>query len=123
MSIDDVVPFRNDITPEEIQRYDAFWQDKIDATKLGPFAEDPIPAKGKEQKFTAEERKAINEIGYKTGCHTCGSKDPGSRSGDFVPDHQPISALVPNGTPQRLYPQCRKCSSVQSGMVSAKIQK
>ena len=28
-----------------------------------------------------------------TGCHTCGTKAPGTMSGNAIPDHQPVSAL------------------------------
>jgi hypothetical protein len=37
----------------------------------------------------------------------------GTKSGHFVPDHQPPSATAPEGTPQRLYTQCIKCSREQ----------
>ena len=74
---------------------------------------------GKSQKFTVEERQKVSEIGYKTGCHTCGTTNPGTKSGFFVPDHQPVSDLVPDGTPQKLYPQCLTCSRVQGGTTRA----
>jgi RHS repeat-associated protein len=79
----------------------------------GPHAGESIPARSTDQRFTAEERRQINEIGQSTGCHTCGTTDPGTPRRNFVPDHQPPSALVPPGTPQRLYPQCIGCSRTQ----------
>lgn len=82
---------------------------------LGNFAQESIPAASKSQKFTPEERRRIDEIGQAFGCHTCGSIDPFTKSGHYVPDHQPISSWVPNGTPQRLYPQCLPCSRQQAG--------
>jgi hypothetical protein len=63
--------------------------------------------------FTAAERVEINALGIKTGCHSCGSKDPGTKSGNFVPDHQPPSARNSPGSSQRLYPQCIGCSRQQ----------
>lgn len=83
----------------------------------GPHAGDSIPARGPGRDFTPGEREAVNEIGRETGCHTCGTKDPGTKSGNFVPDHQPPSATSPEGTPQRLYPHCLSCSRTQGGEV------
>jgi RHS repeat-associated protein len=83
----------------------------------GEHAGDSIPARGPGRDFTPEEREKINEIGEKSGCHTCGTKDPGTKSGNFVPDHQPPSAVNPEGKPQRLYPQCLGCSRTQGGEV------
>ncbi|NJL75157.1 MAG: hypothetical protein HC892_09100 [Saprospiraceae bacterium] len=41
------------------------------------------------------------------------------KSGNFIPDHQPPNALVPDGTPQYLFPHCKNCSSSQGGTISA----
>jgi hypothetical protein len=84
----------------------------------GPFAGASIPARGPERDFTAAERREINSIGSETGCHTCGDKMPGTVRGNFVPDHQPPSALS-LGKPQSLYPQCLTCSSSQGGTVKS----
>jgi len=81
--------------------------------KPGPYAGDSIPAQSSAQTFTQAERDAINAIGYDTGCHTCGTTDPGTVSGNFVPDHQPVSRLNTANAPQQLYPQCINCSSAQ----------
>jgi RHS repeat-associated protein len=83
----------------------------------GPNAGDSIPARGPDRDFTPDERAKINDIGNATGCHTCGTTDPGTKSGNFVPDHQPPSALNPDGGSQNLYPQCLSCSRVQGGQV------
>ena len=72
--------------------------------------------------FTPPERAEINRIGSETGCHTCGTTDPGTNSGNFVPDHQPVSALNTSGAPQLLYPQCLTCSRNQ-GLVVARMLK
>lgn len=85
----------------------------------GPYADESIPARGPQRDFTAQERADINRIGQETGCHTCGTKDPGTKSGNFVLDHQPANQLNPNGEPQRLYPHCLHCSQVQGGEVRA----
>lgn len=89
----------------------------------GPFATKSIPARSASQTFTTAERNAINEIGTADGCHTCGSTTSGRASGNFTPDHQPVSSLVPEGTAQKLYPHCSSCSSSQGGTASALTKK
>ncbi|WP_144425428.1 polymorphic toxin-type HINT domain-containing protein [Cellulosimicrobium cellulans] len=73
-------------------------------------------------KLTATVRRLINQYGNRNGCHTCGTRSPGTRSGNWIPDHQPSSALVPRGTPQTAYPHCRSCASRQGGIVSAIVR-
>jgi hypothetical protein len=90
----------------------------------GPFAGKSIPARGPESKFTPEERAAINRIGKDTGCHSCSSTDPKTKSGNFIPDHQPPSQLNPEGASQRLFPHCNDCRRLQGGQVNgAKTRK
>ncbi len=91
---------------------------KRNTLEPGPHAGKSIPARSKGRDFTPEERQQVNDIGNDTGCHTCGSKDPKTKSGNFIPDHQPVSALVPDGTEQQLYPHCQSCSNSQGGTVS-----
>lgn len=91
--------------------------DKGSTLAPGPFAGESIPARGPERDFTDEERDQINEIGKKTGCHTCGTKNPGTKNGNFVPDHQPPSKLNPEDKSQQLYPHCIGCSRTQGGQV------
>lgn len=83
----------------------------------GPNAQDSIPARGPGRDFTDDERGKIDEIGDRHGCHTCGSSCPGTKSGHWIPDHQPPNALNPEGGPQRLYPHCLKCSRTQGGEI------
>ena len=83
----------------------------------GPHAGESVPARGPQRDFTPEERGAVNRIGQESGCHTCGSTNPGTKSGNFVPDHQPPNGLNPNNGPQELYPHCINCSRVQGGEV------
>ena len=84
----------------------------------GRFAAGSIPA-GESERPTAAEHREINRIGSETGCHTCGTKDPGTRSGNYVVDHQPPTRLNYSGLAQRLYPQCQYCSARQGGWVSS----
>jgi hypothetical protein len=85
----------------------------------GPYAGESIPAPAPGQPITPAMRAQLNEIGSETGCHTCGSTNPGTGSGNFIPDHQPPTAMTLPGQPQRLYPQCLGCSRTQGGQVRA----
>ena len=58
----------------------------------GPYAGESIPAQSTAQTFTAAERTQINQIGSQTGCHTCGTTNPATRSGNFVPDLSPCTS-------------------------------
>lgn len=92
-------------------------KDKASTLSPGPNAGDSIPARGPGRDFTPEERGQVNDIGNEAGCHTCGKRDPGTKSGNWVPDHQPPNGLNPDNVPQRLYPQCLNCSRTQGGQV------
>ncbi|GAA2811363.1 hypothetical protein GCM10019017_66510 [Streptomyces showdoensis] len=63
-------------------------------------------------------REMINESGNAHGCHTCGTKVPGTKAGDWIPDHQPPTSLIDLGTPQTAYPHCLECARIQGGVVS-----
>ncbi|WP_308295673.1 RHS repeat-associated core domain-containing protein [Streptomyces odontomachi] len=80
---------------------------------IGSYAVESIPSISKSQRFPAWIRQQVDDLGYKYGCHTCGTLDPVGKR--WVPDHQPISSWVPDGFPQRLYPQCLECSRKQAG--------
>lgn len=86
----------------------------------GPFAGESIPARGPERNFTVNERLQLNDIGNETGCHTCGTKMPETRTGNFVADHQPPTAINFTNSPQRLFPQCVTCSLRQGGWISGR---
>jgi RHS repeat-associated protein len=96
--------------------------DKPSTLAPGPHAGEGTPARSGDRNFTPGEREAVNAEGTATGCHTCGTKDPGTKSGNFVPDHQPPTALNPSGGEQKLYPQCINCSRTQGGEVNAARQ-
>lgn len=88
----------------------------------GQFAGEFIPARGPERDFTAAERREINRVGSVTGCNTCGTRTPGTASGNFVVDHQIPTRLNSTGSAQRLYPQCVSCSRRQGGAVKQLVQ-
>jgi hypothetical protein len=86
----------------------------------GRYAGESIPARGPERGFTVQERRELNGIGNATGCHTCGTRAPGTTTENFVADHQPPSALNSMNLQQRLYPQCLTCSLKQGGWISGR---
>ena len=83
-----------------------------DLLRPGPWAADSVPSSGPGV-ITQAERDALNPIGDESGCHSCGATSPGTKSGNWVGDHQPVSRMVPPGTPQVLFPQCLACSNEQ----------
>jgi hypothetical protein len=85
----------------------------------GEHAGESIPARGPDRDFTQGERDKINGIGDSSGCHTCGSTDAGTKTGNFIPDHQPPNAINPTDGKQELYPHCLNCSRLQGGQVRA----
>jgi RHS repeat-associated protein len=78
--------------------------------KPGPFAKESIP--GHMGKPTAAEQKQVNALMEKNGCHTCGTKNPGTKSGNSVVDHQPPQAL---GETKKFLPHCIDCMRRQGG--------
>lgn len=87
--------------------------------KPGPHAGESIPARSAARDFNVGERSAGNRIIGGTGCHTCVSKDAGTKSGNAILDHQPPNKLNTSNAPQRLYPHCSTCSRRQGGEVNA----
>lgn len=90
---------------------------------IGRYAKGSIPARSPARDFTEEERAAINELGYRDGCHTCGIKNPGTPLGNFIPDHQRPTRVNPPGQPQRLYPQCLSCSRNQGLGIAQEVKR
>ncbi len=82
------------------------------------LGEASVPARGNPADLAPANRGPVNELGDKNGCWSCGAPDPGTKSGNWVPDHQPPTALNPDGVPQRLLPQCLTCSQTQGGVVA-----
>ena len=55
----------------------------------------------------------LNDLGKLHGCHTCGTR----REASYIGDHMPPNNMVQAGQPQRLFPQCATCSSLQGAQV------
>jgi hypothetical protein len=81
----------------------------------GPHAGGSVAATG--PRVTPGQKAELAKIGQRTGCHSCGTKDFGTKSGKPIGDHQPATGLNKAGEPQRLYPQCATCSAKQGPVV------
>ena len=60
-------------------------------------------------------RDAVQRIGDIHGCHVCGSPNPGTKRGRWIPDHQP--SLKSGASPLALFPHCLCCSRSQGGRI------
>ncbi|EKX42708.1 hypothetical protein GUITHDRAFT_111380 [Guillardia theta CCMP2712] len=87
-----------------------------DLTKPGVFAREWVETRG-ENYATYGQRVRVGQVGWKRGCHHCGSRFPGGVLGltkKWICDHQPPNKIVSLGESQRFYPHCRGCSQAQS---------
>jgi hypothetical protein len=96
--------------------------DFVSTLRPGPYARESIPASGPAE-ATSSEQAQINRIGDTGGCHSCGTKTPGTLKGNWIGDHQPPTRLNPPLKPQRLYPHCQSCSNRQGGDVQAFLRR
>jgi hypothetical protein len=78
----------------------------------GPYAAGSVRSAGPGSVSAAEQR-GVNALGEEFGCHTCGAREPGTQTGNWVGDHQPVSRFTRPGQSQELYPQCLTCSRQQ----------
>lgn len=100
----------------ELQARMRIFQRLATGAETGPFARDWLAAPPTNRRLRRQEQEEIDLLGRKWGCHRCGSKDPKSPSGSFIGDHQVPKSM---GTPTRIYPHCRTCSSSQGGLIRA----
>ena len=110
-------------------------------TNLGSFARVSHSIPAKMDYATSAQRKVIESVGRKWGCHTCGSRmifsrtrpsanSAGSSVVKFHADHMPPKSvahamnsrwwrrLLRIQVKQRFYPQCVSCSNVQGSILS-----
>jgi len=114
-------------------------------TNLGSFARTSHSIPAKMDYATSAQRKVIESVGRRWGCHTCGSRMIFSRtkpsangSGSLVKfhaDHMPPKSvahamnsrwwrkLLRIQVKQRFYPQCVSCSNVQGSILSKAASK
>jgi hypothetical protein len=90
---------------------------------IGSFAAESIPARSVGRNWTEAERAEINRIGYRYGCHSCGSREPGLDRENFFMDHQPATRLNQPGQNQIILPHCMSCSVRQGGLISSTVRR
>jgi hypothetical protein len=108
----------------EVTEFEAALQSELDAgfaLKPGPYSEESVPASG--SGVTRSEQEAIDRIGSRSGCHTCGTRTSGMKDGHWIGDHQPPTRLNLLGKPQDPYPQCLRCSQIQGGTVTQVLRR
>jgi hypothetical protein len=117
--------FRNTVEGEIAQRQAEAREAQARISELacvgigpGPFAIESFPARNSGRNFYSWEYDLNNKNGSESGCHTCGTFQPGTLYGNYILDHQPPSALNWKGLSQRIYPQCLTCSLRQGGRVN-----
>lgn len=95
----------------------------FDFISPGKYAKESIPAT--EKYANKKQRQAIQLIGNKYGCHSCGKKVE-----KFWADHKPCKALIkklkkamnPSYNPDiRFYPHCPSCSSAEGCKLRAQL--
>ena len=86
--------------------------------KPGPYAGQSVPATG--PRVSKAQKDRLTKIGK---CHSCGTSDFGTKSGKAIGDHQPSTALNPEGGAQELYPHCATCSAKQGPQVQKELKK
>ncbi|MEZ5312667.1 MAG: hypothetical protein R2862_02940 [Thermoanaerobaculia bacterium] len=92
-----------------------------DLTKAGPHAVAAV--EGTESRsIRVGARKQLKENFEAYGCHTCGTKIAGTKSGNPISDHIPPIALNSDGQPFELYPQCATCSARQGAQVASRLR-
>jgi len=89
----------------------------------GPFARKSIPAPVG-RRLNSAERAENNRNGDFGGCHTCGTKNPGTASGNWFGDHQHATAMnFLFSKAQEIFPHCATCSARQGGWISQWIRR
>ena len=70
--------------------------------------------------LTDEELLALNVAGRERGCHHCGAREPGTVSGNFVPEYHPPRVL---GTASILIPSCLSCNRSAGTLVTMSLHR
>ncbi|MDD7973644.1 hypothetical protein [Roseinatronobacter alkalisoli] len=76
-----------------------------------------VPASRINRPPAAAERRQVQQQFDQHGCHNCGTRIAGTRSGNPITDHQPPSSLNQVREPQQYYPHCASCSARQGGLL------
>jgi len=93
------------------------WEEEPENTddylsRVGDYGGPSIPARGPGNNWNPDEKDFAREPGF---CHSCGTTDPGTKSGSWTLDHQPPSHICEPGEQQNLFRQCKTCMATQGG--------
>lgn len=92
-----------------------------DLTKPGPYAVRAVPGTASRYHSPAV-RQDLKANFDATGCHSCGTRIAGTKSGNPIADHQPPIRLNSENRPYELLPHCTTCSAKQGGQVSSMLR-
>ena len=70
--------------------------------------------------LTANDMDGINAAGRDRGCHRCGADEPGTESGNFVPEYHPPRAF---GATSVVIPSCLTCSRIAGAHVTMSVHR
>lgn len=106
-------------TPHVPRAYDPTAPDLPQGIGVGQYASPNggVPASRINKPARAAERRQVGNQFEEFGCHNCGTRIAGTRSGNPITDHQPPSSLNLGLRPQEYYPHCASCSARQGGML------
>ena len=85
---------------------------------FGRFTVERTDGPGPFKRPTERQRAEINRIGALYGCHSCGVREPGTRSGGWIFNHQGPSALGGPSAGRWGVPHCTGCSASSGGVIS-----
>jgi hypothetical protein len=95
------------------------------AAAVGPGPHARGFVRGTAGRIQSAAQALVNKLGNKHGCHSCGAKSPGTKSGNWVGNHWPprsLKAWFPN-VKFTFRPQCLPCSKSQGGTIRGLITK
>ena len=84
----------------------------------GPYAVEGVSTTRRKVTRSHPEYWENQTNGIAHGCHTCGARLSGTKSGEWIFDHQPPVSTVNGPYRGTGYPHCDKCRAKQGGMVS-----
>lgn len=70
--------------------------------------------------LTVDEIERVNSAGRERGCHRCGTGEPGTASGNFVPEYHPPGAF---GATSVVIPSCLSCSRIAGAHVTISVHR
>lgn len=85
---------------------------------FGPYTGGRAQGPGPFKRPTEAQRREVDALGAVFGCHTCGTRTPGTRSGRWIFDHQTPSAMGGPDAGRWGGPQCSACRAWSGGVIT-----